>query len=383
MKLLFVTGSLVHGGAERHTIALANRLAERGHDCHFAYVKNDPSQLGRLRGVASVQCLDARRYLDLAALNRLCDLLARIRPTHLVAVNQHALLYSWLASRRDGSRTPLGVTFHTTQLRTAKEWLQMLYYRPLFWSADWLVYVCEAQRRYWQRRRLFARRTEVIYNGIDTEFWTPTGADARAALRTALGFKESDLVVGMSAVLRPEKNHLQLVDAIGALRRRGVPARALLIGDGPMRAAVEARARALGLAADVLITGLQQDVRPLVGACDAVALCSTSVETFSLAALEAMALARPVVHADLGGAAEMVRPGHNGFLFPVGDTPALAECIAALGDRDLRARLGAQARASVEGQFSERAMVDCYERSLVELGTRRQREDLRRSAAAH
>ena len=44
MKLLFITGSLVHGGAERHAITLANRLAERGHDCHFAYVKDDPSQ---------------------------------------------------------------------------------------------------------------------------------------------------------------------------------------------------------------------------------------------------------------------------------------------------------------------------------------------------
>ena len=49
MRLVFVTGSLVHGGAERQSIALANRLAERGHECHVAYVKNDPSKLSRLR----------------------------------------------------------------------------------------------------------------------------------------------------------------------------------------------------------------------------------------------------------------------------------------------------------------------------------------------
>ena len=49
MRLAFVTGSLVHGGAERQSIALANGLAERGHDCHLLYVKNDPSQLERLR----------------------------------------------------------------------------------------------------------------------------------------------------------------------------------------------------------------------------------------------------------------------------------------------------------------------------------------------
>ena len=60
MKILFVTGSLVHGGAERHTITLANRLAERGHECHFAYVKADHSQRERLRGAASIECLQAR-----------------------------------------------------------------------------------------------------------------------------------------------------------------------------------------------------------------------------------------------------------------------------------------------------------------------------------
>ena len=49
MRLAFLTGSLVHGGAERQAITLANRLAERGHECHAIYVKNDPSQLGRLR----------------------------------------------------------------------------------------------------------------------------------------------------------------------------------------------------------------------------------------------------------------------------------------------------------------------------------------------
>jgi glycosyltransferase involved in cell wall biosynthesis len=92
------------------------------------------------------------------------------------------------------------------------------------------------------RRAVFARRNEVIYNGVDTnEFRDGRPAGEVARLRAALGFRESDYVIGMSAVLRPEKNHVQLVDAIARLRVQGVPARALIIGDGPMRAAVEAR----------------------------------------------------------------------------------------------------------------------------------------------
>ena len=383
MRLLFVTQSLVHGGAERHTITVANRLAERGHECHAAYIKNDPSQLGRYRGMASITCLDAQKFMDPAALRTLTALIRDVQPTHIVGVNAYALLYSWIAKRAAACDALLAMTYHTTQLRTAKEWLKMLLYRPFVWSSDWLVYVCEAQARYWQKRKLFARKSEVIYNGVDTEHFRVDDA-AGARLRKILGFAETDLVVGMSAVLRPEKNHLQLVEAIGLLRRRGIPARALLIGDGEMRAAIEARAAALGLKEHVLITGLQQDVRPLVAACDAIALCSTSVETFSLAALEAMALARPVVHADIGGAAEMIRDGRDGFLFSVGDTRGLTEALAALADPQLRKRMGALARASVEERFSERAMIERYEIRLQELAIgRSKRGQLRKPAGAH
>jgi glycosyltransferase involved in cell wall biosynthesis len=383
MKLLFVTGSLVHGGAERHTITLANRLAERGHEVRFAYVKADHSQLERLRGVAGVDCLDARRYLEPRSVSRLGSLLKQTRPNAVVAANPYAMLYASLALRASGVAAPLAVTYHTTVPQGAKSWLQMLYYRPLFWSVDRLVFVCEAQRRYWRRRGVFGRSTQVIYNGIDTEHWCAGGVD-RPAMRRALGYAEDDFVVAMSAVLRAEKNHVQMVDAIAMLRRRGLPARALFIGDGPTRAAVEARARAAGVADSVLVTGFLQDVRPLLAACDAAALCSTAVETFSLAALEAMALEKPVVHSAVGGAAEMIRPWREGLLFPAGDTRALADCLAALTEAPLRSRMGAQARRTVEELFAERAMVERYEAALTELAsTRSQREQIRRSAAAH
>lgn len=384
MKLLFVTGSLVHGGAERHTVGLLNRLAERGHQCHAAYVKNDPAQLERLRGAASVECLHAERYLDFGALRRLEALIERVRPSAVVAANPYAMLYASIALRSSGVRAPLMVTFHTTLLRDAKSWLQMLCYRPFFWSADSLVFVCESQRRHWLRRAVLGRSSCTIHNGIDLEHWRSPGPEVRARMRRILGFADQDYVIAISAVLRPEKNHLQLVEALARLRGRGIAARALLIGDGPMRPAIEARARALGLEAEVLIAGFQQDVRPLLGAADAVALCSTSVETFSLAALEAMALGRPVVLSAIGGAAEMVRPGEEGFLFPAGDTGALVERLAELSDESLRRRMGATARATVEARFSERAMVDAYEALLQQLVLRRNRhENLRRSATAH
>ena len=380
MRLVFVTGSLVHGGAERQSIALANRLAERGHECHVAYVKNDPSQLSRLRLAApsSVRCLHARRYLDLRALSQLRALLGQLRPDAVLATNAYALLYAALA--RAGA--PLAVALHSTFLQTAKEQLQMLAYRPLFWSADAAVFVCERQRRHWARRAVFGRRCEVIYNGVDLEHWrAEPGAGERT--RRALGFAAGDFVVGLSAVLRPEKNPVQLVEAIAALRRRGLPARALFIGDGPEAPSVLARARERGIPEHVAIAGFQQDVRPYVAACDALALTSFT-EALSLAAMEAMALGRPVVHPDVGGAAELIRDGEDGHLFPVGDTGALVARLAGLADPARRAAMGRAARLKVERQFSERAMVERYEALLAGIASkRRTHEHLRKRPPLH
>jgi glycosyltransferase involved in cell wall biosynthesis len=207
MRLAFITGSLVHGGAERQAITLANRLAERGHECHAIYVKNDPTQLGRLRlpAQSTVRCLHAKRYFDLRSLAHLHALLARLAPDVVLATNPYALMYASLAS----AGAPLAVSLHSTYVHTLKEQLQMAAYRPLFWRSACAVFVCERQRRHWLARGLFGRRNAVIYNGVDLGYWQAVDA---ARLRRALGFADSDYVIGLSAVLRPEKNPAQLIE---------------------------------------------------------------------------------------------------------------------------------------------------------------------------
>jgi glycosyltransferase involved in cell wall biosynthesis len=369
VRLIFITGSLSPGGAERHAVALMNRLAERGHQCHAVSVKKigDLGDRIRSRDSGTVHSLAAARYLDLRAVADFAALISRIRPAVLVAANAYALMYAWLASRARRTRVPLVVVYHSNRLLGAKEELQMLLYRLLFRTADCSVFVSEKQRRYWVGRGVYSRKSEVIYNGVDTEeFCDRRSPEERRAVRSRLGFSDSDYLIGLPALLRPEKNPVQLVDAVAALRGMRIPARALFIGDGEMRAAIESRARARGLASSVVVTGFQRDVRPWVAACDAATLCSLT-EAFSLAAIEAMALGKPVVHSDVGGAAEMIDPGRNGFLFPVGDTRAFIEKLAILADREVSTRMGREARATVEALFSEDTMADRYEEVLLEL----------------
>src|SRR5262249_52777260 len=155
----------------------------------------------------------------------------------IVAANEYALLYSSLALRLSGAGSALVVTYHVTDMLGTKEWVKLLAYRPLFWMADCAVFVCEYQRRRWSGRGVSARRNEVIHNGVDTdEFADRASPVAAADARRALGFAPTDYVVGITAALRAEKNHKQLVEAIARLRVQGLEARALLIGDGPMRA---------------------------------------------------------------------------------------------------------------------------------------------------
>jgi len=369
MRLMFLTGSLAYGGAERHAITLANALAERGHECHTAWVKGSSAQLGRLRleDAGSAFSLNAAHYLDLGAAGRLAGALARHRPGAIVAANPYALMYASLARARARLRIPLVVIYHSTRWPGLKEQAKLLVYRLLMWAAARVVFVCEYQRRYCLRRGLGSRRSAVIHNGVDVLYLRDAATPAeRRTLRAGLGYTDTDYVLGIAAGLRPEKNHAQLLEAAAQLRARGLAAKVLFIGDGESRTALENRAQALGLGPHLTITGFRDDIRPWVTACDVMCVCSFT-EALSLAAIEAMAMSRALVHSHVGGAGELIEHGRNGLLFPVADTGALVGCLLRLADADVRREMGHAARNTVERRFNERRMIDRYEQLLLEV----------------
>ncbi len=371
LRALFVTSSFGYGSAEKQTVTLMNRLASRGHECHAAYIKENHALLDRvrLRSESSVRCLSAERFLDRSALAELAALIANLQPTVIVAANPYPLVYATFARRLARTRTSMVVTHHSTQVSGPQEFLQMLLYRPFVWMADCAIFGGDRQRRYWWRRGLLARHNVVIYNGVDTDKFTDaTTREHRAATRHLFGFAEADFVIGAIGDLRREKNQIQLVAAVQRLRSAGVPARALLIGDGGERTAIEARARVEGVTRDIAVTGFVHDVRPFVAACDVLAVCSLA-DGLSVGALEAMALRKPVVHSNVGSAGEMIHPGYNGFLFRANDTTALVEHLARLTNPDERRSIGEHARGIVERRFSEQRMIESYESLLLKLTT--------------
>lgn len=366
IHVLLVVNSLCVGGAEKHAVTLLNALDTRRFRLSLAYLKNDGALLPQVQAEhaeGGVFCCAVGRKIDLAAARRLAAHMRAEAIDVVMCTNPYSLLYAWLAKAIGRSGARIVEVFHSTELGSFADELQMLFYRPWILAADRLVYVCDNQRRYWRRRALRARADLVIHNGIDIRHFADRyTAEDKRMLRAGHGFGVDDYVVGLCAAMRPEKAHGDLLAALARLHAEGLPVRGLLIGDGPQRGAIAARIAALGLENDVRITGFAADVRPLIAACDVMAITSHHVETFSIAALEAMALGKPMVMTEIGGAAEQIRPQRNGFLYPRGDIDALCDALRALHDPELRRAMGVQARATVVQRFSEERMVDAYAR---------------------
>jgi glycosyltransferase involved in cell wall biosynthesis len=360
--IMLLVSQLGHGGAERHMVTLANRLSAR-FDVVLAYVKDDATLLAQVDAgqLAEVLCLHSRSGFDRLAVKRLADAIDRHRPGIVLCANTYPMAYAlagkWLAA----FKPRVVEVYHTTVLLHRKDRLQMLAYHPMMWALHRLVYVCHAQRGHWRRRGMRARRESVIHNGVDLRRFDPAPFDGTAAdLRRRCGWTDDDFVVGLCAVMRPEKAHLDLLRAIRLADRSGRRWKALLIGDGPKRPQIEEEIRRSGLEGRVVITGYRTDVRPELAACDAVALVSVAVETFSIAALEAMAMAKPLIMSDIGGAREQVEPGQTGWLFPPGDVESLARCLEAAGDRPQLRAMGRRARDRVVRDYSMETMIERY-----------------------
>ncbi len=147
------------------------------------------------------------------------------------------------------------------------------------------------------------------------------------------------------AALRPEKGHDVLLAAFSEVRRARPDARLVLVGDGPMRASLEAQAAANGDAGNVDFLGSVPEIWDHLADADVFALASRS-EAFGIAIAEGMAAGLPVVASDVGGIAELVQPGVTGELFAAGDASSLARrLVEVLTSPDKRA---AMSRAALE-----------------------------------
>ncbi len=205
---------------------------------------------------------------------------------------------------------------------------------------------------------------EVIRNFVNCNVYIRDSAkvDAmrtRFAASASSGKPGEKLLVHLSN-FRPVKRVLDVVEVFARVAS-ALPARLMLIGDGPDRSAAEHLAVRLGVADRVIFLGKQDNVNELLPLADLM-LMPSEMESFGLAALEAMACAVPSIATQVGGVGELIEDGVNGLLFPVGDTEAMAvAAIALLGDEARRSAMAAEARKTASDHFCSTRIIPVYE----------------------
>ena len=221
---------------------------------------------------------------------------------------------------------------------------------------DVLVHVAERDRIEGLRQRIGRPdQYRLIRSGIEIDRFRDVRA-TRQDVRRTLGLPDEAFVVGSVGRFVPQKAPLDLVDAFARVARERADALLVVVGDGPLRAAVEGRIAEHGLSDRVRLTGIRRDVPELLRAFDVFAL-SSRWEGLPRVFPQAMAAGLPVVATDVSGASDAVVEGQTGFLVPAGDVSALGGSLARLAaDPELRRRLGAAARLRVE-EFSAARMV--------------------------
>jgi glycosyltransferase involved in cell wall biosynthesis len=222
-------------------------------------------------------------------------------------------------------------------------------------------------------------RASVIRSGIHIDAFraaaAAAGTPARAALRRELGLGAGTPLVGMVACLKPQKAPLDFVDAAARVAAARPDVRFVMVGDGELRPAVLARARAVGLEGRLHLLGWRRDVPEVMTALDVVVLTSLW-EGLPRVVPEAIAAGRPLVATAVDGTAEILRDGDNALVAAPGDRVAIAaRIVRLLTEPELGPLLVERARpllAEFDIDAMVRAQERLYRRLLDEAAVRRE-----------
>jgi len=347
MKILHTESSLGWGGQEIRVLTEARGVARLGHEVLLAAPEESRIHREAARfGVASQALPIGRKGLSgIAAMRTL------LASRAFDVVNTHSSTDSWLAAVARASGAGKAAIVRTRHISAPV---------PRNFATRWLYR--QAARIVTTGDKLRAQVIEETGVAPELVVSVPTGIDLarfapgdRTAARAATGLPADKLVVGIVATLRSWKGHRYLIEAVAAMARPDVEL--AIVGDGPQREALEAQARAAGIA--VRFAGNQDDVAPWLQSFDLFCLPSYANEGVPQALMQAMACGLPVVTTDVGSIGEIVTDGVTGVLVAPQDASAIRAALEALlQDAAQRRSLGEAAAARARERFGEARMVE-------------------------
>lgn len=262
---------------------------------------------------------------------------------------------------------------HTSVVRMLGTRLHIAADKWMAENADHVMTVSRAARDYMAEVDGIKRKDiEVVYLGFDFEKMAPN-SEGRARVRGEFGFGDDDLVIGYVAHLVQGKGHIQLIEAFEKIVTDVPRAKLFFVGSKMLDDVREAAAKFT--TGQIVFAGWRDDVSACLNAMNIFVQPSLS-EAFSQVLVEAMGVGLPAVATDVGGAAEVIDDGVNGFLVEPNNAAAMCDKVVELcRNSALRTEVGAAGRKSVSERFTVERLVDrhieLYERwtnEQVEVG---------------
>jgi N-acetyl-alpha-D-glucosaminyl L-malate synthase BshA len=359
-----------YGGSGVVATELGLELAQRGHEIHFISY----AQPIRLRGaepnihyheveVSRYPLFDYPPY-DLALATRMAEVsqlydLDLLHVHYAIPHSVSALLArQMMAEGPRGRRLPFVTTLHGTDITLVgldRSYLPITRYS--IDQSDGVTAISNYLRDRTMRVFDVKKEIQVIYNSVNCDVYCrPKNADELRAEYVSSGEK---LLVHLSN-FRPVKRLTDVIEIFDRVRKK-IPSKLLLIGDGPDRSVAEWLAVQKGIHQDVLFLGKQDQVQDKLGVAD-ILLMPSELESFGLAALEAMACEVVPIATRTGGVPEVIEHGVSGYLADVGDVETMARyAIELLSDEKRLQTMAKAARAVAKARFCSSMIVPQYE----------------------
>jgi N-acetyl-alpha-D-glucosaminyl L-malate synthase BshA len=362
-----ITGYPTYGGSGVVATELGQELAARGHDIHFItsappirMKRDDPHIHFHQAEVVSYPLFDHSPYTLSLAVKMLevfeKESLDLLHVHYAIPHSVSALLARQMAAPR--RRLPFVTTLHGTDITLVGNNPNFLpITRYSIEQSDGVTSISQYLLRQTVEQFAIQRPIEVIPNFVNCELYCRTPDEG---LRAEWAPNGEAILMHLSN-FRPVKRIVDAVE-IFVLVREKMPAKLVMVGDGPDRAPAEELARKRGVQNDVLFLGQQNEVQRKLSQAD-LFLLPSQLESFGLAALEAMACEVPVIATNVGGVPEVVDHGVDGYLVEPGEVQRAAKYAIDLLSRSDRGRaMGQLARLNAKKKFCANDVIPMYER---------------------
>ena len=366
-----------YGGSGVVATELGIELAALGHEVHFISYSQPFRLSGRDEGiyyhevpVSSYPLFEFPPY-DLALASRMAEVaeycaLDLLHVHYAIPHSVSALLARQILASK-GRRLPFVTTLHGTDITLVgldRSYLPITRYA--IQESDGVTSISDYLKTKTVEDFGVTRGIEVVENFVNCDTYTPITDEAtRAAARLRLAAPDEAILMHLSN-FRPVKRVVDVVRIFAQVVRE-VPAQLVLVGDGPDRSAAEWLAHDLGIHGKVHFMGKLERVNELLPLADLL-LMPSELESFGLAALEAMACKVPSIATRVGGVPELIDDGVTGLLYAVGDIEGMASgVLALLNDRTRLNAMRDAGRKTAQTRFCSTLVVPHYVRYYEEV----------------